>query len=193
MDARELESRGHIRDTIARYAHCVDGGRFDELVELFAPDGILEVEGEPAHRGRDAIRAFVTGTGRDLAAGTGAPNIRHHVSNVLIELDGPDRARARCYFLVTDRGVDHWGRYRDDLVRTDDGWRFAHRRVRTDGAGALHPIHTLCRFPRQSWRMSHPRDPNGSPRVGSPIALSEQVSFVPGSSGIALIAENALI
>jgi hypothetical protein len=57
------------------------------------------------------------------------------VSNVLIELDGPDRGRARCYFLaVTDRGTDHWGRYHDDLVRTDDGWCFAHRRVRTDGA-----------------------------------------------------------
>src|SRR5207244_7984171 len=84
VDARELEAREHIRDTVTRYAHCVDGGRFDELVELFAPDGVLEVEGEPAHRGRDAIRAFVTGTGRDLAAGTGAPRIRHHVSNVLI-------------------------------------------------------------------------------------------------------------
>jgi 3-phenylpropionate/cinnamic acid dioxygenase small subunit len=135
MEMWELEAREQIRDTIARYAHCVDGGRFDDLVALFTPDGVLEVEGEPAHRGRDAIRAFVTGTGRDLAAGTGAPRIRHHVSNVLIETESPDRARARCYFLaVTDRGADHWGRYGDDLVRTDDGWRFAHRRVRTDGA-----------------------------------------------------------
>jgi len=131
----ELAAREGIRETIAAYAHRVDGGRFDELVDLFAPDGVLEVEGEPAHRGGDAIRAFVTGTGADLAAGTGAPRIRHHVSNVLIELDGPDRARARCYFLaVTDRGVDHWGRYRDELVRDGDVWRFAHRGVRTDGA-----------------------------------------------------------
>ncbi len=136
MDPWELEAREQIRDTIARYAHSVDGGRFDDLVGLFDEDGVLEVEGEPPHRGRSAIREFVTGTGRDLAAGTGAPRIRHHVTNVLIELDGPDRARARCYFLaVTDRGVDHWGRYRDELVRgPGGGWRFAHRRVRTDGA-----------------------------------------------------------
>jgi uncharacterized protein (TIGR02246 family) len=135
VQAWELEARERIRDTIARYAHAVDSGRFDELVELFAPDGVLEVEGEPAHRGRDAIRAFVTVTGRDLAAGTGAPRIRHHVGDVLIEVEGPDRAHARCYFLaVTDHGVDHWGRYRDDLVRVGEGWRFAHRRVRTDGA-----------------------------------------------------------
>ena len=72
MEMWELEAHEQIRDTIARYAHCVDGGRFDDLVALFTPDGVLEVEGEPAHRGRDAIRAFVAGTGRDLAAGTGA-------------------------------------------------------------------------------------------------------------------------
>jgi 3-phenylpropionate/cinnamic acid dioxygenase small subunit len=131
----ELEARERIRETIAAYAHCVDGGRFEELVDLFEPDGILEVEGGSPHRGREAIRAFVTGTGRDLAAGTGAPRIRHHVSNLLIELEGPDRARARCYFLaVTDRGVDHWGRYRDELGRDGDVWRFVRRRVRTDGA-----------------------------------------------------------
>ena len=135
METWELEAREQIRDTIARYAHCVDGGRFDELVELFAPDGILEVEGEPAHRGRDAIRAFVAGVGHDIAASTGAPRIRHHVGNVLVELEGPDRARARSYFLaVTDRGVDHWGRYRDQLVPSGEQWRFALRRVRTDGA-----------------------------------------------------------
>ena len=135
MDVWELVAREQIRETIAAYALRVDGGRFEELVELFSRDGVLEVEGEPPHRGRDAIRAFVTGTGRDLAAETGAPRIRHHVSNVVIELDGSDRARARCYFLaVTDRGVDHWGRYRDELGREGDVWRFLHRRVRTDGA-----------------------------------------------------------
>ena len=53
---------------------------------------------------------------------------------MLVESESPDQARARSYFLaVTDRGTDHWGRYLDDLVRTDGGWRFAHRRVRTDG------------------------------------------------------------
>jgi ketosteroid isomerase-like protein len=134
VEAWELAAREQIRDTIARYAHCVDGGRFDDLVELFTPDGVLEIDGEPPRRGRDAIRAFVNSTGQDLAAGTGAPHIRHHVDSVVIELDGPERARARCYFLaVTDGGVDHWGRYADELRPTDGGWQFARRRVRTDG------------------------------------------------------------
>jgi 3-phenylpropionate/cinnamic acid dioxygenase small subunit len=135
MEAWELEAREQIRETIARYAHYVDGGRFDELVDLFVPDGVLEVEGEPPHRGREAILAFVTGVGRDIAASTGAPRIRHHVGNVLVELEGTDLARARSYFLaVTDAGVDHWGRYRDQLVPSGEQWRFALRQVRTDGA-----------------------------------------------------------
>lgn len=135
MEGWELEAREQIRDAIARYAHCVDSGSFDELVELFTPDGTLEVEGESPRRGREAIRAFVEGTGRDLAAATGAPRIRHHMGSVVIELTGTEHARARSYFLaVTDRGVDHWGRYRDDLVRSGDRWRFAYRRVRTDAA-----------------------------------------------------------
>jgi len=43
MEVWELEAREQIRDTIARYAHCVDGGCFDDLVALFIPDGVLEV------------------------------------------------------------------------------------------------------------------------------------------------------
>jgi len=135
MEAWEFAAREQIRDTITRYAHYVDGGRFDELVDLFVPDGVLEVEGEPPHRGREAILAFVTGVGRDIAASRGAPRIRHHVGNVLVELEGPHRARARSYFLaVTNSGVDHWGRYRDQLVPSGGQWHFSLRQVRTDGA-----------------------------------------------------------
>jgi len=34
---------------------------------------------------------------------------------------------------VTERGPDHWGRYRDRLVVRDGRWLFAHRRARADG------------------------------------------------------------
>jgi uncharacterized protein (TIGR02246 family) len=130
----ELEAREAIRETIASYAHHADSGRFEELADLFAPDGVLEVRGEPPIVGREAIRAFLTGVGVSLAGASEVPIIRHHVSNVTIELIGPDEARAACYFLaITEHGLDHWGRYRDHLVRIDDRWRFRHRRARTDG------------------------------------------------------------
>ena len=34
---------------------------------------------------------------------------------------------------VTERGPDHWGHYRDRLVRRDGRWLFAERHVRVDG------------------------------------------------------------
>ncbi len=134
MEHWELVAREAIRDTIARYAHCADRGRFAELVALFAPDGVLEIAGRDPLRGRDAILGLLTGVERSLAQTTGRPFIRHHVSSVQIDVIGPDEATAASYFLaITERGPDHWGRYRDRLVRSGDRWLFAHRHVRPDG------------------------------------------------------------
>ncbi len=134
MEIWELTARELIRDTVVRYAHCADGGRFEEMVELFTEDGVLEIEGREPLRGRDAIRDFLTGTRTSLATTLARPFIRHHVSSLQIDLDGPDEARAASYFLaITERGPDHWGRYRDQLVRAGERWLFRRRRVRPDG------------------------------------------------------------
>jgi uncharacterized protein (TIGR02246 family) len=135
VEAWELIARERIRDLVAAYAHCADSGRFDELVALFADDGVLETPDGQAHGGRDAIRAFLTGTKTHLAATAArAPLIRHHVSNLRIVVSGPTAATGAAYFFViTERGPDHWGRYRDRYVCVAGQWRFAHRRVRLDG------------------------------------------------------------
>jgi len=134
MEPWELAAREQIRETVARYAHLVDRGRFDELVELFAEDGTLEAGDRPPARGRAAIRAFFMETGKRLASASTRPLIRHHVSNLVIDVSGPDSASAESYFLaLTERGVDHWGRYRDRFVRREARWLFLHRRARADG------------------------------------------------------------
>jgi SnoaL-like domain len=109
MDLWELAAREAIRETVAAYAHCADSGRFDEF-------------------------AYLGGVGTDLARDTTIPLIRHHVSNLRIDVTSPAEAGGACYFLaVTEHGVDHWGRYRDRYVPDGDRWLFAHRFVRTDG------------------------------------------------------------
>ena len=134
MEAWELVAREDVRHTIARYAHLVDRGRLDELVLLFTADGTLEAGDLPAVHGRDAIRAFLESTKGRLAARLPLPRIRHHVSSVLIETISPTVMGAYSYFfVVTERGPDHWGRYRDRLVLADGDWLFEHRRVTTDG------------------------------------------------------------
>jgi uncharacterized protein (TIGR02246 family) len=130
----ELVAREAIRETVAAYAHCADSGRFEDFAALFAVDGVLEVRGEEPLHGRDAIRAFLQGVGTDLSAATAVPTIRHHVSNLTIDVVSPSEARGGCYFLaITGHGVDHWGRYRDRYVPDGDKWLFAHRLARTDG------------------------------------------------------------
>ena len=133
MEPWEPAARDAIRETLARYAHLVDRGRLDETAALFAEDAVLEAGDEPAARGREAIRAVFAGAGTRLAAG-GRTRIRHHVSSVTIAFEDAWTATVESYFLaITDRGPDHWGRYRDRLVLRDGRWLFAHRRVRVDG------------------------------------------------------------
>jgi len=130
----ELAAREAIRETVAAYAHCADSGRFADFADLFTVDGVLEVRGQASLHGREAIRAYLEGVGTELSDATTAPIIRHHVSNLTIDVVSPTGAHGACYFLaVTEHGVDHWGRYRDHYVLEGDRWRFAHRLARTDG------------------------------------------------------------
>jgi hypothetical protein len=134
MEHWELVAREAIRETVAAYAHCADSGRFADFAALFAVDGVLEVRGEAPVQGRVAIRAYLEDVGTQLSDATMIPTIRHHVSNLTIDVMSPIEASGACYFLaVTQHGVDHWGRYRDQYVPEGDHWRFAHRLVRTDG------------------------------------------------------------
>ena len=134
MEPWEVAAREEIRELVAAYAHLADTGRFDQLLDLFAEDGVLHGGDAPEARGREEIRRFLTGTGADLRSVSPVALIRHHVSNLSIEVLGPDEARGIAYFfVVTDLGPDHWGRYRDQYVRETGRWRFKHRRARLDG------------------------------------------------------------
>lgn len=129
---KPMESE-YIRDLLARYTYSGDRGRLAELAACFAEDGVLEYPGERV-QGREAIESV-------LGGGSGTRNpalsfVRHHITNPLIEISG-DTATARSHFAVhSDIGPDHSGTYDDRLVRTTDGWRLAHRRVRIDWQSA---------------------------------------------------------
>lgn len=133
MLTEELAAREAIRDIVARYNMNGDGGRIAELVALFADDGEFEVDGT-LYRGRDALREFFSGI---VAGDADVPQIRslrHHLATQQIDIVATGRATGRVYFAAyTDRGLDHWGLYRDDYRLTDEGWRFARRRVSIDG------------------------------------------------------------
>jgi len=136
----ELVARERIRDTIARYNWSGDAGRLEELVEAFTPDGTLEVRGGNTHHGRDGILSFLGATvsgadqARAAAAGpVGKRVVRHVVSNTrFLELDRDHALVGSYYTVVTEVGLDHYGRYRDRFVPVGDEWLIEHRLVATD-------------------------------------------------------------
>lgn len=134
MELWELAAREEIHQLLAAYAHGVDRGRFADVAQLFAAGGVLDAGNDRGASGRAAIEEFLSGVDRSGSGARGLAYIRHHVSSVVIDLTARDHARVESYFLVvTDRGVDHWGRYRDDVVHDGARWRFARRVARTDG------------------------------------------------------------
>jgi hypothetical protein len=133
VDLWELGVRESIRDTIARYNHAGDAGRFADMVACFTPAGTLTIVGGAVHRGHDELTAFFSGVG---PAAPGFTHLRHCVTNVLIDVDVDvvDAATAASYFeVVTDIGLDHWGRYRDRFEPVGGRWLLAERSVKTDG------------------------------------------------------------
>jgi len=137
MRPDELAAREAVRETIARYAHAVDRGRFEDAAACFFEDGALEVRGTGRYEGRAAIVEMFAGAGRRLASASTNAFVRHHVSSTSIEVDvTAGCASATSYFFVlTEIGPDHWGTYRDELLRDDatGNWLFSNRNVTVEG------------------------------------------------------------
>lgn len=148
MQMWELVAREQIRDTLARYNWAGDAGRVEGLADTFCTDGVLEIRGADTLRGRTAIASFLSGVTGSVAANADVrPVVRHNVANVLFTGLTPDEARVSSYFtVVTQIGLDHFGRYRDILVPEGGAWLIKRRKVSTDWVA---PDSTMAR-PAQS-------------------------------------------
>jgi uncharacterized protein (TIGR02246 family) len=134
MEHWELVARESIRDLVARYNANGDSGRFDQMVELFAPDAVMLI-GDTAFKGREQIRTIFTSAADSLRERPGPVMLRHLTSTLQIDVQGPDAATSRCYYhVLMPHGLDHWGRYLDEYRVVEGQWRFALRREILDGA-----------------------------------------------------------
>ncbi len=150
MELWELMARESIRDLVARYNANADSGRFDQVLECFAPDAVMELDGRP-YRGHEEIRSIFTGAAELARRGPGPVMVRHHTSTLQIDVAGPDAATSRCYYQVLGAsGLDHWGRYLDTYGVVGGRWRFVRRREFLDG------------FVAGSWTRPAPPDEAGA-------------------------------
>jgi 3-phenylpropionate/cinnamic acid dioxygenase small subunit len=128
----ELESEREIHRLMVRYAESLDYGDKVAWGDCFTPDGFFDVQRRGvrmfAHTGTEALVAFA-------AQHTHAPDVyhKHFLSMPSIAYDG-DTATAHTYFTMLHERPEGpivlvIGRYLDELVRTDAGWRFSSRIV----------------------------------------------------------------
>lgn len=118
-----------IVDVTVAYCYALDEKSFDDLASVFTEDATADY-GTAICEGVDAIIAKVSTSVAHLDATT------HMVSNHRVAVDG-DTATCSCYLISQHvrkgaAGGDLYmiaGRYDDDLVRTDDGWRISARRL----------------------------------------------------------------
>lgn len=126
-----MEDRVEVRALLDAYSFLVDRGRIADLADLFTPDGVMEGPVGEAGVGRAGIEQFFRSAADRVAE---PPKLmRHHVTSCQVVVDGDD-ADAQSYFLaLTDLGLDHWGGYRDRIVRHRGSWRIVRRTLRVDG------------------------------------------------------------
>ena len=120
-------------------AQIIDESRYDDLAQIFTPDGIFArptVPDEPMS-GRDTIIAAFHKRPKTLVG-------QHLVLNIRVHLTGPDTAEGTSSIMLfissTDVAYENGkgrkasgplcGVYKDIYVRTAEGWRIKDRRGR---------------------------------------------------------------
>ena len=131
MTTSGLEDRQAIEDVLVAYTHALDQRDWAKLTDCFTP-GATTYYGELG--GSNANRDEIVGTCRQALEPIEAS--QHLVSNFAIDVEG-DSARTVCYLnaLHATKGTPGgevctvYGTYRDQLERTDQGWRISHREL----------------------------------------------------------------
>lgn len=135
-----------IGEMQSRYMFALDWHDPQMYASLFVDDAVLEwPEGQA--KGREAIYTACVRIGAfydNLAAAAGPRKpfkLRHFVMNRVFDIKG-DTARAWAYwFDLNNDNLQRWpyvvayGYYEDDLIRTDKGWRFTHRKIFNEMTG----------------------------------------------------------
>jgi len=113
----ELADRLELHELPARYGDLIDDRDWDGLSQVFVDEATFEIPDEVLD-GLEAIREFMRGAKHPRT---------HLMTNVAVdETDEGVILRSRLIGMRRD-GRFISGRYRDVVVKTDDGWRIVTR------------------------------------------------------------------
>jgi hypothetical protein len=131
-----------IQNLVYSYCHRIDRGDFQGVGELLAHADVLVPAGTAPVRGAQAVHDMYASFTRRYPD-DGTPKTAHVTSNLIIEAEGAERARARSYFMVHQATEALalqpiiGGRYFDRFARVGGQWRFSERRIEIDLVGNL--------------------------------------------------------
>lgn len=74
-DATLLLSQSEAQNTVNAYGYYLDRGKYDDIVDLFSPDALIEQGGQGSWSGKEGVRAFLTRFG-EAGMDTGELNDR---------------------------------------------------------------------------------------------------------------------
>ncbi|MCW2622325.1 MAG: hypothetical protein JWL64_1927 [Frankiales bacterium] len=131
-DRQAWQDERAVQAICVRYATALDDRDWEQLRRCFTPDAVVVYEGIAECTGYEAVEA------RCRSALAPFARTQHLIGNVVVDLDG-DLAGASCYVQAQHVragaegavNVTLVGRYRDEFVRGDDGWRIRRRHLET--------------------------------------------------------------
>jgi len=118
-----------IEQLYAAYNIAIDTNEPEAWANTFTADGVFM-----NYTGHDALAGFVKAWHERMGGGTR----RHWNSNLRITGDAA-KAQGMVYLMLIDtagKTIFSTGMYKDDLVKTPQGWRFAKRNIVRDAAPA---------------------------------------------------------
>ena len=124
-----------IQQVINLYASAIDKHQWSALDGVFTDDAVANFIGIGVFEGRQAIADLIASVLAQCSA------TQHLIGNINIVVSG-DTATATCYLSALHVGLGDyaaetltvWGEYSDELVRTANGWRIAHRTLTSQHA-----------------------------------------------------------
>jgi len=127
-----------IQNLIHRYADLLDRGKVDEVGALFDhADVYMPDDPEPWSRaGQNRMAEIFRKWTRFYPEADGRPRTRHVTTNLIIEPDGPNRAKTQSYVIVFQSNENEGfpiqpiigGTYNDRFEKVNGEWRFTERR-----------------------------------------------------------------
>ena len=139
-----------IQNLLFRYCDLLDRGDLDGMANLFAHASFY-VPADPAPIRSAARIAELYRQYTRIYPDSGTPKTRHVTTNVMIEPEGENKARAQSYVIVFQATQTLslqpviGGRNNDRFERVDGRWRFSERRIESDLLGDLseHMLQTI--------------------------------------------------